>query len=189
MIGYIQGRPLRIAGDHMLVLVQGVGYELSCSQSTLSSMQGKNYVELWVHTHVREDALQLFGFAQEREKELFLSLLKVNGIGPKSALNILSGAQSHQLLDWIENENVTALSKLPKVGKKTAEQMVLTLKGKLVRADQTSQGHKFAARAQIVSALVHLGFRASEVEKVVEQMQPETDLEQGLRLGLSALTT
>lgn len=188
MIGYIQGRPLRFTSDQVLVLVQGVGYELSCSQSTLDSLSGKAFVELWVYTHVREDALQLFGFASESEKNTFISLLKVNGIGPKSALNILSGAASMQLLNWIEDENVQALSKLPKVGKKTAEQIILTLKGKLVRAE-TAKDSRFTARSQIVSALVNLGFRTPEVEKVVDQMRPDTDLETGLRQGLAALTT
>lgn len=191
MIGYLQGRPVPASGDHVLILVQGVGYELTCSQSTRAAIEGKDFVELWVHTHVREDALQLFGFAQESERELFLSLLKVNGIGPKSAIHILSGAPSHQLLDWIESENVRALSQLPKVGKKTAEQMVLTLKGKLVRVEEGASGAssgRFRARPQIISALVHLGFRAADVEKVVDQMKPDTDLESGLRQGLAALT-
>jgi Holliday junction DNA helicase RuvA len=147
-------------------------------------------VELWVHTHVREDALHLFGFATESEKALFLSLLKVQGIGPKSALNVLSGAPFHQIMSWIEDANVQALSKLPKIGKKTAEQMVLTLQGKLVRpgADGVVGAGRFVARPQLISALVNLGFRLTDVEKVVDGMSPDTDLENGLRQGLGALT-
>jgi len=188
MIGYLQGRPLRMSADHMILLVQGVGYELSCSAQTLGDLDGKSFVEVWVYTHVREDALQLFGFSTELEKTMFLSLLKVNGVGPKSALNIVSGAPTAQIVQWIEDSNVGALTKLPKVGKKSAEQIILTLQGKLVRA---GEGHtqRFAARSQIVSALVNLGFRIGDVEKVVDHMTPETDLEQGLRQGLSALTT
>jgi Holliday junction DNA helicase RuvA len=189
MIGYLQGRPLRIAIDHMILLVQGVGYELHCSAQTLADLDGKSFVEAWIYTHVREDALQLFGFSTELEKSIFLSLLKVNGIGPKSALNICSGAPSKQIVQWIEDSNVGALTKLPKVGKKSAEQIILTLQGKLVRAGDLGHAQRFAARSQIVSALVNLGFRIGDVEKVVDGMQPETDLEQGLRQGLSALTT
>lgn len=188
MIGYLQGRPLRIGPDHVILLVQGVGYELHCSTQTLDDLQGKSFVELWVYTHVREDALQLFGFSTELEKSIFLSLLKVNGIGPKSALNICSGAKAPAIVQWIEDSNVGALTELPKVGKKSAEQIILTLQGKLVRA-AAEGGQRFLARSQIVSALVNLGFRIGDVEKVVDQMPPDTDLEQGLRSGLSALTS
>lgn len=188
MIGYLQGRPLRFFSDSLILLVQGVGYEVNCSVNTLNDLEGKPIVELWVHTHVREDALQLFGFATELERSLFLSLLKVNGIGPKSALNILSGAPTENIVDWIEGANVTALTKLPKVGKKSAEQIILSLQGKLVRGGETGTAERFIARSQIVSALVNLGFRLSDVEKVVDQMPPETDFEAGLRQGLAGLT-
>ncbi|HMN69948.1 MAG TPA: Holliday junction ATP-dependent DNA helicase RuvA, partial [Bdellovibrionales bacterium] len=89
MIGYLQGRPLRFGLDNMILLVQGVGYELNCSGPTLQDLDGKQFVEVWVHTHVREDQITLFGFSTELERSMFLSLLKVNGVGPKSALNIL----------------------------------------------------------------------------------------------------
>lgn len=190
MIGYLQGRPLSShSPDELILLVQGVGYELHCSTQTLQALEGRSFVEVWVYTHVREDALQLFGFATELEKSLFVSLLKVNGIGPKSALNALSGAPTEQIVQWIEDANVTALTKLPKVGKKSAEQIVLTLQGKLVRAGHDELKKSFVARPQIVSALVNLGFRLSDVEKVVDQMNPGVDLENGLRQGLSALTS
>lgn len=189
MIGYLQGRPLRFTADTVILLVQGVGYELSCSGSTLSDLEGKNFVEVWVHTHVREDALQLYGFSTELERQLFLSLLKVNGVGPKSALNICSGAPTRQIVQWIDDANTAALSKLPKVGKKTSEQIVLSLQGKLVRAGESGTSTRFVARPQIVSALVNLGFRLVDVESVVDKMPADTNLEIGLRQGLSALTS
>lgn len=188
MIGYLQGRPLRFAADHLILLVQGVGYEVYCSTQSLQDLEGKTFVEVWVHTHVREDAFTLFGFSTEEERSLFQSLTKVNGVGPKSALNILSGAPSKQIMQWIEDSNTAALSKLPKIGKKTAEQIVLTLQGKLVRSEVGSSSSRFTARPQIVSALVNLGFRLGDVEKVVDSMPAETDLEGGLRRALSALT-
>jgi holliday junction DNA helicase RuvA len=188
MIGYLQGRPLKIEGDSLLLLVQGVGYDLLCSQSTLADAEGKSYLELWVHTHVREDALQLIGFSTALEKKIFLSLLKVNGVGPKSALGILSGARPEKICQWIEEADVKALSALPKIGKKTAEQIVLTLQGSLVRLTEIKIGG-FQARPQIVSALVNLGFRLADVERVVDHMPAETDFSNGIRQGLSALTT
>ena len=189
MIGYLQGRPLRFGLDNMILLVQGVGYELNCSGPTLQDLDGKQFVEVWVHTHVREDQITLFGFSTELERSMFLSLLKVNGVGPKSALNILGGAPTAQIVQWIEDANAGALSKLPKIGKKTAEQIILSLQGKLVRSNDTGGATRFVARPQIVSALVNLGFRLVDVEKVVDQMPPETDLEAGLRQGLSGLTS
>ena len=128
---------------------------------------------------------------------MFMALLKVNGVGPKMALHVLSGGTIGQIQAMIEQEDVKALAKLPKVGKKTAEQMVLTLKGKLVLTDkgahvaagaslssQLSFGHR-----EISSALINLGFRAADVEKVVTQMPKEIELQEGIRQGLSALTS
>lgn len=189
MIGFLQGRPIPGEGDEWILLVQGVGYELHCSRNTLDDFEGKEFVEVWVHTHVREDALMLFGFSSTLEKQVFLSLLKVTGIGPKSALNILSASRLSELLRLIEEGDAKALSKLPKVGKKTAEQIILTLQGKLVRVDQPQAPVKSAAREQIVTALLNLGFRLQEVEKVVEQLDPNVEVQEGLRQSLGALTS
>jgi Holliday junction DNA helicase RuvA len=186
MIGYLQGRPLKIENDSVILLVSGVGYELHCSQSTLSDAEGKAFLEIWVYTHVREDALVLFGFSTELEKKIFLSLLKVNGVGPKSAINMLSGARPEQICAWIEAADVKSLSSLPKIGKKTAEQIVLSLQGSLVRVNEAKKEGQ--TRPQIVSALVNLGFRLAEVEKVVNQLPGEIDFQSAIRQGLAALT-
>jgi Holliday junction DNA helicase RuvA len=205
MIARLIGIVAEVSSETVLMDVNGVGYEAHCSLSTLAEMQAlltekKNLgakATLWIYTHVREDALTLFGFASRQEKEMFLALLKVNGVGPKMALNVLSGGTVEQVQAMIEHEDVKALAKLPKVGKKTAEQMVLTLKGKLVLTDksanvpagaslssQLSFGHR-----EISSALINLGFRAADVEKVVAQMPKEIELQEGIRQGLSALTS
>ena len=195
MIGYLKGNVLEVTPEVALLETAGVGYELTCSANTLAALQGclGQTADVWVHTHVREDALQLFGFIGKLEKQLFLSLLKVNGVGPKSAINILSGTTQQELMSMIENEDVRALSKLPKVGKKTAEQMILTLKGKLVIAESpTSTPKAVVARSthkELSSALINLGFRSQDVEKVVTQIPAETDLDSGLRTALAALTS
>lgn len=189
MIGYLVGRPLVASADNLILNVQGVGYELSCSQSTLGDVEGRDFCELWVHTHVREDVIQLFGFSKPVEKQLFLSLIKVNGIGPKMALTILSATRLENLIRMIEEADAKGLSQLPKVGKKTAEQMILSLQGKLVRTEDEKNLGLFPARGEIVSALVNLGFRLQDVEKVVDQMPSHVDVQQGVRKGLSALTS
>lgn len=192
MIAAISGEIFEVTDESCTVMSAGVGYELICSLSTLAElqMQTTKSVTLFAYTHVREDALQLFGFLTKLEKNCFLSLMKVNGIGAKSAINILSGANPETIARYIETEDVKALSKLPKVGKKTAEQMILTLKGKLVLAPEKENNAPAATTpvaTQIRSALVNLGFRPSEVEKVVTGLG-EVSFEEGVRQGLGALT-
>src|SRR5690606_14478775 len=113
---------------------------------------------------------------------------KVNGIGPRVAIKILGASPLSVIINMIENSDVRGLSKLPKVGKKTAEQIILELKGKLVLAEEEKRKAAFGARADIISALVNLGFKLTEVEKVVNEMAPETDLQEGVRRGLQQLT-
>jgi Holliday junction DNA helicase RuvA len=187
MIAFLQGHPIDFDEESVVLNVKGVGYELFCSNHTLEALQGRDVVQVLTYTHVREDQLVLFGFGSKVEKSLFLSLLKVNGIGPKMAIKILSAAKTQEILKYIDEGNVKALTQLPKIGKKTAEQMILTLKGKLVLEEDT-KAPKFVARGDIVSALVNLGFKLNDVESVVSQMDTSTDLQEGVRKGLSALT-
>jgi Holliday junction DNA helicase RuvA len=199
MIGYLKGKVLEVGPESAVILCAGVGYEILAPLTTLAEMQAQQYAsketELWIHTHVREDALSLFGFLSVTEKKFFLTLLKVNGIGPKMAVNILSGASFDQICEMIETEDVKGLSKLPKVGKKTAEQMVLTLKGKLVLAPEANgsgNGNGKSAQAkklsEIHSALVNLGFRTQDVELVVGKMPADINFQEGLREALASLT-
>lgn len=197
MIGYLKGQLTEASSESALILNSGVGYEVLASQNLLSDFMGRlnSDVEVWIYTHVREDALQLFAFASPAEKQLFLSLLKVNGVGPKSALNLLSGAGVNEIIQMIESEDAKGLSKLPKVGKKTAEQIILTLKGKLITEDRggaaavpTQQMTLSKSSQDIRSALINLGFKPADVEKIVAHLPAGVDFEQGLRQGLSALT-
>ncbi len=189
MIAYLEGQVLSVDESSLVLKTGGVGYELHCSKTTLDDVAHGQGLSLLVYTHVREDVIQLFGFASSLEKQIFLSLIKVNGVGPKSAVQILSGARPEVLYGWIEDSNAKALSGLPKVGKKTAEQIILSLKGKLVVAEENERASGFKERSSIISALVNLGFRLNDVEKVVDQMDPKIELDQGIRSGLQALTT
>jgi holliday junction DNA helicase RuvA len=211
MIAQLKGFLVEVTTESAILDVNGVGYEVVCSLNTLAELQAdlmggagasakpSKPVQVYTYTHVREDVLQLFGFATRTEKQLFTTLLKVNGIGPKMAINILSGGTVDHILGMIESEDVKALSKLPKVGKKTAEQMVLTLKGKLVIQEVTPAAAKSSSSAfakgltpalrDISSALVNLGFRPQDVEKVIADMPKEIDLQEGIRQGLSALSS
>jgi holliday junction DNA helicase RuvA len=189
MIGYIKGDIIETGDDHVILNVHGLGYEVHCSEQVMLSLHGEAKAEFWVHTHVREDQLTLFGFLSKGEKQLFLSLLKVNGIGPKVAMKVLGAAPMNTITQMIENSDVRGLSQLPKVGKKTAEQIILELKGKLVIVADVERKAAFGARSDIVSALVNLGFKLNEVEQVVNEMAPDTDLQSGVRTGLQHLTS
>lgn len=189
MIGYLRGKIIEVLSDSALIDVQGVGYEILASSNTLGDLQvllGKDII-VWIHTHVREDALSLFGFHDKEEKNLFLSLLKVNGVGPKMALSILSGGRPHEVQALIEAGNAKGLSALPKVGKKTAEQIILTLKGKLVSADE-GKIVKSESHTQITSALLNLGYKAQLVDQFVASLPTTTTLEEGVRKGLQTLS-
>ncbi len=189
MISYLQGAILTQDDETVVINVRGVGYEAWCSAHTLAALSGLSQVQVWVHTHVREDNIQLFGFATRAERELFHSLVKINGIGPKVAMKILSGAPLASLVQMIDDGDVRGLSSLPKVGKKTAEQIILALKGKLVIGDEQSPKVGFAARSDIISALVNLGFKIQDVEKVVDKLEPSVAFEDGVKVGLSQLAT
>lgn len=199
MIGFLQGQVIETHDDGCVLDVNGVGYDLSSSATTLEFiMASSGQVRLWIHTSVREDAITLFAFSTALEKRMFLSLLKVNGVGPKMAIKILSAAPTDTLSHMIEAGDVKALSGLPKVGKKTAEQLVLSLKGKLVLAGDDSKELKKksgvltprfnGSRADILSALVNLGFRLPDAERVVGDLPDDVEVQTGIRTGLQALS-
>jgi Holliday junction DNA helicase RuvA len=189
MIGYLRGKIIEVNPDSALIDVQGVGYEIHSSANTLNDFQtllGKDII-VWIHTHVREDALTLFGFHAKEEKNLFLSLLKANGVGPKMALSILSGGRPAKIQEMIEAGDAKALSGLPKVGKKTAEQIILTLKGKLVSIEGEFKA-KSEAHTQITSALLNLGYKSQLVDQFVSTLPTDVSLEDGVRKGFQTLS-
>lgn len=192
MIAYLRGRIQEASIEAVVLDVEGVGYELFCPLNVVADLQSQRgqTAEFFISTQVREDAINLYAFPTRKQKQLFITLLKVNGVGPKMALNILSGTNETELVRLIETEDVKGLSKLPKVGKKTAEQIILTLKGKLVHAtDQESLPAPSGTSAEIMSALVNLGFRPADVDKVVSEMDQKTSFEEGVRAGLAKLTS
>ncbi|MGE0762006.1 MAG: Holliday junction branch migration protein RuvA [Bdellovibrionales bacterium] len=189
MIGYLRGQLLSVDSQSALLLAGGVGYEVDCTPATLTALVPDQTADLFIYTQVREDAIQLYGFQSMAEKQLFMSLIKVNGIGPRSALQILAAGGVQQVVDLINRGDAKGLSALPKVGKKTAEQIILTLKGKLIQVEEVGRPQALGSRQAVISALVHLGFRLSDVERAVERMAPDVDLETGVREGLAALTS
>jgi Holliday junction DNA helicase RuvA len=171
MIGRLTGRLASKAPDQVLLDVAGVGYLVHIPLSTFYELpEQESPASLWIHTHVREDALALYGFLTERERALFLLLLGVTGIGPRVALTVLSGIPPSELVDALRRQDVRRLVAVPGVGKKTAERMVLELADKAGRIPGEAPGKAPAAVAadDVVSALSNLGYRKAEAERAVD---------------------
>lgn len=191
MIGYLEGQVLDVTAESCVINVNGLGYEVQATAQTLADLQvliGQS-IKIWIYSHVREDAFLLFGFLTKPEKDFFVQLLKVNGVGPKSALSVMSGAHLNIIQEWIEASDAKSLSSLPKVGKKTAEQIILTLQGKLVRIESQTKGPKQSeTHRQISSALVNLGFKNQNVDQFIATLGATVTLEEGVREGLKRLS-
>lgn len=200
MIGRLRGRVLADEATGGVVLdVQGVGYELSTPVGTLSRARGRDAnnadVELWVHTHVREDALDLFGFANETERRVFRLLLGVPNVGPKTALGVLSAMPVEDLAGAVERGDHARLGKVPGIGKKTAERLVLELKEKLrglSSSEPVINAESLGNMAgRLLSALTNMGYRPGEAERAVSALGPKLDTEplgNLLREALAKLT-
>jgi len=172
MIAQLAGALAYKSPEHLVIDVHGVDYQVLVSLNAFYRLpEPDNPVRLLIHTHVREDALQLYGFIDREEKELFLLLTSVSGIGPRLALNILSGTPSGELLEALEAGDLVRLVGIPGVGKKTAERLVLELRDKIkvVRAARTEGAPPVSGlEAEAVSALVNLGYRRNEAERAVK---------------------
>lgn len=194
MIGYLRGRLFKKAADVVLLDVGGVGYELRIPLSTFREIEGlaeDSTVELFVHTHVREDALELFGFWSEGEKVLFEKLIGVSGIGPRLAQAALSGMDSDELLTALANSDVARLTRISGVGKRMAERMVVDLR----EVARTMAAEKLDTERQVqrdlVQALVNLGYREPEAQRAVAQAQreiPDGSFQDLLRVSLKGLS-
>lgn len=182
MIAYLSGKLLEKQATAVILDVSGVGYEVTIPLSTFYELgEVGDTVELRIYTHVREDALQLFGFRTLRERELYLKLISVQGIGAKSGISMLSGMSADEIVTAIRTDNLARLTSIPGVGKKTAERLVIELRDKL--NDFTSQAtqEKLAAGVtqselpadavfdDALSALVNLGYQRNAAEKALNQ--------------------
>jgi Holliday junction DNA helicase RuvA len=166
MIGFLRGVLAVKRPGTALVDVGGVGYEVSLPLGSYASLPEENSgVSLHIYTHVKEDAIRLYGFLSDEEKQIFTTLLSVNGVGPKLALNILSGVAADAFVKAVEGEDVASLSKIPGVGKKTAGRIILELRQKLPSLGEK----KDAVFEDALSALVNLGYRKAEAREALER--------------------
>jgi Holliday junction DNA helicase RuvA len=179
MIAHLRGTLLEKHPNQIIVDVQGVGYDVIIPVSTFSSLPDAGAeVRLRIHTHVREDAISLFGFNSQQEKQLFEKLISVSGIGPKLAVTVLSGLATADLVNSIRNGQVDHLVRIPGVGKKTAERMVLELRDKLetvavglpaAAEERTAASAMTETEQDVLSALINLGCNRPAAEAAIRK--------------------
>jgi holliday junction DNA helicase RuvA len=195
VIAHVEGTVAERRDGAVVVDVNGVGYLLHVSRSCLASLPvGGERVRLRTYTHVREDALDLYGFASEEEEAVFRELIGVKNVGPRAAQNILSGIEPRELASAVASGDVARLTKVPGVGKKTAERLVVELKEKLVALARAASPRGMAPRGaiadQLEQALLGLGYRPQQATQAVEALSGSTEgrgLDELLREALKRL--
>lgn len=190
MIGRLHGKLLEKNPPQILIDVSGVGYEVDVPMSTFCNLPEVGG-ELTLHTHfvVREDAQLLYGFATLAERAVFRALIKISGVGSKIALALLSGITVDQLKDAVDRGETGLLTKVPGIGKKTAERLVLELKDKLAGTGAaTAAVPTSGARADVAAALIALGYSEREAAAATKKLPEDCTVNDGLRLALKSLT-
>ena len=199
MIGSLRGRLLQKSPPMLMIDVQSVGYEVEAPMSTFYQLpEPGQEIHLYTHLIVREDAHLLFGFASERERQLFRILIKVNGVGPKLALTILSGIETEDFARCIRDADAARLTRLPGVGKKTAERLIVEMRDRLqdmhvpeTRAESHARSGNGASRVEdAISALIALGYKPQEASRHVhavaaEGMSSEEIIREALKTSLN----
>lgn len=198
MIALVRGSLVYKSIDHVIIDVGGVGYRLFIPLSTFYALPENGEASLYTHTHVREDALLLYGFLTPEEKDLFVALIGISGIGPKLAINILSHIPVTDLKNAIAAGDIKRLSGLPGIGKKTSERLVLELKDKIGSVAEHLTATESATltdqssgevTSDVISALVNLGYKENQARKVLQSMElaPDVTMEEILKGALKVL--
>lgn len=174
MIGYLKGKIISSKPTQIVLDVNGVGYKVGISINTFEKIVNKAEVSLFIHTHVKEDSISLYGFFTEPEKEMFELLISISGIGPKIALGLLSGISVDSLKEAIEEGNVTRITAVPGIGRKTAERLVLELRSKVegISAEEFTALQP-STKNEAISALSTLGYNVKIAEKVIREILSE----------------
>jgi Holliday junction DNA helicase RuvA len=192
MIAYLKGTLIHKTPGHVIVDTGGVGYAAAVPLGTYFKLgEVGETVELLIYTHVTDDALALFGFGTQAEKDMFLKLIGISGIGPKLAMNILSGIEPADLEEAVRKSDLARITLVPGIGKKTALRITMELQDKIESKERLLAAKDSPAQEDLVSALLNMGFRRREVERVVGQAiaasSPGTEFEKLLRDCLKRL--
>ncbi len=191
MISMLQGKVFDKDEGIVHLDVQGVGYQVFVPTGILANTQMGQSLRLRIYTHVREDQITLFGFESKAQEALFQSLLKVNGVGPKVAIGILSSATAHQFQQMVLAKDLKALSQLPKIGKKTAEQILLKL-GELDWSEKKitlpNEDMLLPEIKKLKASLINLGFPMVDVQNIMTEINPSDSFESNFKKSLNLLS-
>lgn len=192
MIAHLRGKLIARHPNQVIVDAMGVGYDVTISVPTFSELPpAGGEVALHIHTHVREDQIALYGFLRPEEKHLFEKLISVSGIGPKLAITILSGMPTDEMTSAIRGNDVARLTKIPGIGRKTAERMVLELRDKLpaVGTDQVHVVRSLTAvQEDVLSALMNLGYQRASAEKALSTVEKNGSFDAMFRAALGVMS-
>ena len=181
MFDYLRGKITKQFANYITVDVNGVGYKVYVSNPYKFALNEENTV--YVYCHVREDENSLYGFYSESERDLFLKLINVKGLGPKMGLTILATNSINGIVDAIDRENILYLKKIPKVGEKLARQIILDLKGKLVMSEEDAGGND----NELVLALESLGYKDKDIKNVIVKVDHTLNIESQIKEALKLL--
>ena len=186
MIAFLTGKPM-LQGNKLVVIAGSVGYGVAVSNKVLQQTNNAEMVNLFIHTHVREDQLSLFGFLTQQEQQLFELLLTVSGVGPSTALNI-TNMPPDQLIEAVQEAKVSFFTAVPRVGKKLAQKIIIELRGKLGKLKELNLAPLSEKQQMVISALVNLGFNEEAVREITNEMElEELDEAQAIKQAIMKL--
>lgn len=181
MFDVIEGKVIDIEVNYVCISTSGIGFKVFVPNPYSFSLDGE--VKVYLHNQIKEDEYSLYGFKSKEERNIFLKLINVKGLGPKIALPILAGSTVEGLMDAIERENVLYLEKFPKVGEKLARQIILDLKGKLVSKENSSSG----VNDELIEVLLSLGYKRPDINRVVKDVDGSLSIESQIKEALKLL--
>lgn len=170
MIAYLQGKVIKKGSKSAIILVSGIGYEVFLPLKNLEALKIDEEKELFIHSYIKEDAFDLYGFNTLVELDFFKKLITVSGVGPKSALNVLALGQIDELKRAITSGDSSMLQQVSGIGKKTAERLVVELKEKFIVDISAESEQNVSGSSQVIEALVSLGYKASEAQEIVKKL-------------------
>ncbi len=181
MISLLIGKPI-LTKRGLTILINGVGYAVFVSPS-ISTKISSGTITLFIYTHVKEECLELYGFLTEDDRELFLLLLSVNGVGPRTALAIVEKG-GPQLITAVQEANIAFFSSIPRIGKKLSQKIIIELKSKLGSLQDLDLTSLTEQQSNVAEALIGLGFDQDEVERVVRSLDPDISIQQAIQLSI-----